>query len=97
MGCVVLLSFFVTSSALAFTLLVSHQNHQTLSQLNWYSQFSVPKNGDEDLSESDDDVLCLIPDVADGACDRAKFGDGVYITMWQSSLLCNVKYEIHML
>ena len=57
--------------------------------------FCVPKNEDEDLSESEDDVLLLISDAADGACDWVQLGDGVSIKMWQSSFLCNVKYEIH--
>lgn len=59
--------------------------------------FYVPKNDDQDLSESDEDVLCLLSDTADGACDWVQFGDGVSIKMWQSSFLCIVKYEIHML
>ena len=46
------------------------------------------------ISESEDDLLWLISEAADGACDWVQFGDGVSIKMWQSSFLCNVKYEI---
>lgn len=53
--------------------------------------FFVPKNEDEDLSESDDDILRLFSDAADGACDWVQFGDGVSIKMWQPSFLCKCK------
>lgn len=53
----------------------------------------VAKNGDEELSESEDDGVCR--NAADKGCDWVHFGNGVSVKIWHSSLLCNVKYEIH--